>query len=501
MQRSLILLPGSLGFLFFGGCAHWQTRQMETELQQVAKRWSLTIRASQVIPVYPLTEDLQPGDIFLVQTPIPDQVREYRQKGFLPLNMHVYRLDGLDYTAFYQDGYFRGDYGNGLPHARPTRGAVDQADGRFTLTPIPAAQFPDYTFESKRGMKTRLAVPVNAVPVGIGLLGTNHVSGSIKIRDAFSYGVSDISLLEQLDEWATRPDIQVALSRMRSQTDQRLFLRVVSRVYLVGGVTVSLQAEGSAGGGLDIGAATLSDSPAEENAETTDATFVASKQAEKLKALSEALNEGLPGGSLRIASANRGSVVMDETFERLLAIGYLGFDVEVDRHGRLSAPVATQDLLAKRQGAAERLGAGLSTAGRDVVERHVRDIFERILADPENTGPVIREIRNQLDAFGNTIQVPQDLPAIEGAREGPVVTGDIRTNVGEQSGFARYAKYRRELNNSLRALDMELTDRDLLATRDRLVGASAELKQRFETSPHVALALRIYYEEVLMNTR
>jgi hypothetical protein len=30
----------------------------------------MTIRASQVVPVYPLTEDLQPGEVFLVQLPV-----------------------------------------------------------------------------------------------------------------------------------------------------------------------------------------------------------------------------------------------------------------------------------------------------------------------------------------------------------------------------------------------------------------------------------------------
>ena len=42
------------------------------QLAHVAKDWSLVVRASQIIPVYPLTEDLLPGDVFLVQSPIED---------------------------------------------------------------------------------------------------------------------------------------------------------------------------------------------------------------------------------------------------------------------------------------------------------------------------------------------------------------------------------------------------------------------------------------------
>ena len=65
------------------GCA---TQKMSgDQLARVAKDWSLSIRASQVIPVYPLTEDLLPGDIFLVQTPIEEEVKAYLAKGFLPL--------------------------------------------------------------------------------------------------------------------------------------------------------------------------------------------------------------------------------------------------------------------------------------------------------------------------------------------------------------------------------------------------------------------------------
>ena len=84
----LLLLVGLLA-----GCA---TQKMSgNQLARVAKDWSLSIRASQVIPVYPLTEDLQqPGDVFLVQTPIEEQVKIYLDKGFLPLENLVTRLSG-----------------------------------------------------------------------------------------------------------------------------------------------------------------------------------------------------------------------------------------------------------------------------------------------------------------------------------------------------------------------------------------------------------------------
>ena len=75
ISRTRFLL---LAVAVLSGCA---TQKMSgDQLARVAKDWSLSIRASQVIPVYPLTEDLQPGDVFLVQTPIEEQVKVYLDK-------------------------------------------------------------------------------------------------------------------------------------------------------------------------------------------------------------------------------------------------------------------------------------------------------------------------------------------------------------------------------------------------------------------------------------
>src|SRR5262249_20761502 len=59
------------------------------ELSRVAKDWCLTVRASQVIPVYPLTRDLRPGDVFVTTVPIGQEVSAFEQKGFLPLDVHM----------------------------------------------------------------------------------------------------------------------------------------------------------------------------------------------------------------------------------------------------------------------------------------------------------------------------------------------------------------------------------------------------------------------------
>ena len=84
-------------------------RSKDQELEQVAKDWSMTIRASQVIPVYPLTEDLQPGDVFLVQVPIEQQQQVYKEKGFLPLDNLVDRITPGGYCKFYGQSFMYGD--------------------------------------------------------------------------------------------------------------------------------------------------------------------------------------------------------------------------------------------------------------------------------------------------------------------------------------------------------------------------------------------------------
>jgi len=73
------------------GCLFGPSR--EDELARVAKDWCQTIRASQVIPVYPLTEDLRPGDVFLVTRTIDADQDVYAEKGYLPLDLNLARLD------------------------------------------------------------------------------------------------------------------------------------------------------------------------------------------------------------------------------------------------------------------------------------------------------------------------------------------------------------------------------------------------------------------------
>ena len=74
-------LVGSLCMMLVlcSGCADYLARK---RMEGVAKGWCETIRASQVVPVYPLTQDLLVGDVFLVQTPSLRSRRITRERAF-----------------------------------------------------------------------------------------------------------------------------------------------------------------------------------------------------------------------------------------------------------------------------------------------------------------------------------------------------------------------------------------------------------------------------------
>ena len=110
MAKKIIFLSLTVCFVCSSGCSSYFKK---LELEKVAKDWCLTIRASQVIPVYPLTEDIQPGDVFLVTTPVGKQAKRYNERGFLPLDNLMTRLDvNDDYSSFYEDSYLKSLYKN-----------------------------------------------------------------------------------------------------------------------------------------------------------------------------------------------------------------------------------------------------------------------------------------------------------------------------------------------------------------------------------------------------
>lgn len=325
-----------------------------TQFESVAKDWCQTIRASQVMPVYPLTQDLQPGDVFLVRTPIEQQQREWEEDGYLPLDNHLARLDPTGYANFYKSSF-------PLPTSLP----LGLLQSQPPWSTAPHAGFPTYNFSVRRGGGLNLALPVSGVPIGLGLLGAASAEGTISIGKARTLGVDLISLDGQLRAWAALPTNAAFLAGLASTTARRNYVRVVTRVYLTGELDVSLRDTSESGAGLDVGVpspvATVVPKVATEPAAT------AAVAADNYKSAIESLNallkgqdrvttdaQGKPvlgvGGSLRLVAATARTVAMKESFDPALVLGYLGFDCEIGPTGALGPAVPTLALVSGRLG-------------------------------------------------------------------------------------------------------------------------------------------------------
>lgn len=377
------------------GCAADPSR----ELERVAKDWSLTIRASQVLPVYPLTEDLEPGDVFLVVTPLKDQVRIYQEKGFLPLDQLVTRLHQAEaYKAFYKGSYWKGQYDK-VPHTRPIPGEKDQT------VDAPRAAFPSYDFQVKKGGGLQLAIPIQGIPVGLGIMGASEATGTVTISDAYTYGLHAEWLARELYHWwNNNPEARSVFMSIARQSEEPLYLRVVTRVYLTKGVEVSLRNLDAVSAGADVAAAP-------EISLIEFAGDTPEKVDQKVKAYESAYaainkqlqSAGAPGGSARIVQASRRGVTMTEPFDRPLVIGYRGFDVKVLKSGDLSVPIPSFSLLdgqADEASLVQPLEFSEDPSG-------LSDDYSEWIADPKNRSAVEKWLETNRPGLSIT---PEDLP-------------------------------------------------------------------------------------------
>lgn len=344
-----------------GGCATEKTSSQQ--LERVAKDWSLSIRASQVIPVYPLTEDLQPGDVFLVQTPVEEQVKVYLDKGFLPLENLLTRLPLTGYSEFYR-GWPRVGEGAAAPPRQWQFPTPDAADPDFSRAPL--AAFPTYNFSVSRSAGLSVAIPVQSVPVGLNLLDSASANGTITLKDAYTYAVPARRTYDAIHSWS-RDNVDYlkqfeptpATQEGKVVTKgQAFYLRVINRVYLVKTVDVSLfsnRASSAAGSaGVPQPVQLLNIANATEAAKQFDAVnHILGNAASPQAAPGEPGEAPAPspvavGGTVKLAMATSRSVSFVETFRRPLVIGYLASDYAILKGGMLAAPVPTLNTLEGR---------------------------------------------------------------------------------------------------------------------------------------------------------
>ncbi|MCA9283803.1 MAG: hypothetical protein KDA22_01210, partial [Phycisphaerales bacterium] len=340
--------------LLVGGCGI----DKQSQLEAVARDWCYTIRASQVIPVYPLTEDLQPGDVFLVQVPVERQQELYQANGFLPLDYHIARLQPFAYGDFYSHSFVDPPPAGAEPmDPRLPRNWMRPASGD-PWTPAPNAAFPTYSFSVQRGAGLNLAVPVYGVPVGLSLLGSDSATGTILIGKSHTYGVDTVSLYRQLQEWAQANRGFLAAFEPDADSPRRNYLRVVTRIYNTGEVDILLNDASSVSAGADVGAPRpvdlLRSEPGSgatfenyrQNLDKLNSMLAAPESSGGLvSAAAGAVGGAIPGGSLRVNAAGGRTISMSQSFAEPLVIGYLGFDVAIGRAGVLGAPIPTHAVL------------------------------------------------------------------------------------------------------------------------------------------------------------
>ena len=432
---SRTMLVPVLGYVSIaGGCA---SQMGHRQLEKVAKDWSYAIRASQVMPVYPLTEDLRPGDVFLVQVTLQEQASIWKHKGFLALDDHRVRLPGIDFKKMYFDVYWDDQFGGDkLPHPRPVilhpgplpAGKEDSKPMPVFSTNVeaPRAAFPTYSFDVSASTGLSLAVPVHGVPVGLNFMNASSATGSIAISDAYTYAADESDLYQHLRTWAEQSEVRTSLASAASTVGHDVILRVVSRVYLTGSVDVTLTNKDSTAGGAKVGAAPDLDLITPSKEEGKPATFnkdyetlidALNQQASKPPALDQA-GKLLPGGTVKFAFASRRGVSLSEVFDTPLAIGFLGFDVLVDSHGNLGYPIPTYQVVQGNLNIPpQKMGVLSSAETRAVVQMTA---LSGLLDRPDHSGPVcaarvVERLGNRLDpeAFAPAIGLAKNAQKVD----------------------------------------------------------------------------------------
>lgn len=356
----------------------------KTQLERVAKDWSLTIRASQVIPIYPLREDLAPGDLFLVSEPLQAQHKAYIKRGFLALPQELGRLKNLKYSAHYGNAYGIDDHANTPHHWQfPPSGQADEGnspqpvkneDTSYTTAwnKAPRAAFPNYTFEVDMRKGLGAAVPIQGVPVAMSLMQTDRAFGSVTLSKAYTYGLPLGELDQGVRKWAAIPANRAMLDAQRyavkrgagwgmffddvkrkltpNLKKRTIYVRVIARVYLISEIHVVLQSASKGSGTVDAGvpkALTLPEPSLPAPGRTTLTPAEAKAESSKLSIYQEMLKDisANIGGSAKLEWASNRSVSMKQNFDRPLVIGYISFDYPVLDGGVLDYPVATLNQL------------------------------------------------------------------------------------------------------------------------------------------------------------
>jgi hypothetical protein len=295
--------------------------QQSGQLTNVNKDWDKLIRASHVYPIYPLSQDVQPGDVFFVSTAIED-LSAWDQPGYLPLDHLVTRIYPTNYSNFYSNSWM---ITNTLPHLWLINNGWSNA---------PAAGFPSFSFSVQQGGGANVSLPIQGIPVGLSLMEAKGASGYVTLTDAHTYGIDEMSLREQVWNYITNHENELGYM-IKDKDTNYYYLQVVTRVYTVGQVSVSMFNDSGSGASLWGGTPkTVSTPPLmfpTTNAVSNAAVNLSNMVTSVNNSVPAATNVSnvLPGGTLKFSMVSSRSVSMDEAFPKPLVIGYNGFSFSI----------------------------------------------------------------------------------------------------------------------------------------------------------------------------
>jgi hypothetical protein len=441
----------------------------------------MTIRASQVIPVYPLTEDLQPGDILLVQTPIDKQQKTYKQRGFLPLDNLIRRINPTKYEQFYERSFAVGSAGHLVPITWLNSSKDGQGKDISPWGTAPTASFPTYSFSAKSGGGFSLALPVQGVPIALNLLGGQAGEGTITIADARTYGIDAASMYEDVVEWAKQnadylrqfaPTVERRgfFSDILPARTHRNYLRVITRVYLAGKLNVamdstqSIEAGGSGGAPkpLDIFSPAPGSDPKAQTAEAYQKNLAQLNQMLE-EGLKSAAGQGLlPGGTVKVAAASSRSVSLVETFPHPLVLGYVGFDIPIEQNGKVGPPIPTHSVLNPEVSVPEPISSPSLDNGVNSARRTAYEILQE---KKKGGDPEASKLIAQLDALEQRMPQthPCNLYALTDVGRPPTVSHQVNDPLlpnMKGKGFPLVTTYRGKLADSIEALKSAPTGAD-----------------------------------------
>lgn len=330
--RNLLVVVGVLATV--AGCRRLHTYDIAPSLEDGRDQWSATISRLGLVPVFPPREDIQAGDIYAFSFN-PESTRKDPETIDNGYGLHPSRW--MQVKNIHQ--LLKEEYQT-RPSWRETPGVAGLTPGYGSDVSDDAGQprrlrivaFPDFvgaTLRDSRSLLSRTMVHNGIIPAEVFDLNEDPIARkvsmvSLKLPSAESYALSQSELLNELIDQSGEKKILKPpyLESSRWQAQQgKLWLRVISEVYTIRNMDISIEYKSRPRKAAQDGYAMTAPNPA-------------LKVKERVKTLNDSLQaigaQNLPGGTMKYINSTENRVALRRTWERGVCIGFRGFTLEID---------------------------------------------------------------------------------------------------------------------------------------------------------------------------